>query len=43
MHSLQFTAESSSNGMLERDFTVGDVPGVIWSPASDAPIARPWS
>ncbi|MEU6663095.1 alpha/beta hydrolase [Streptomyces sp. NPDC046821] len=33
-HSLQFTAESSSNGMHERDFTVGDVPGVLWSPAS---------
>ncbi|MFH8679330.1 alpha/beta hydrolase [Streptomyces lydicus] len=36
MHSLQFTAESSSNGMIERDFTVGDVPGVLWSPASGA-------
>ncbi|MGW1028091.1 alpha/beta hydrolase family protein [Streptomyces sp. NPDC002577] len=34
MHSLQFTAESSSNGTLEREFTVGDVPGVLWSPAS---------
>jgi pimeloyl-ACP methyl ester carboxylesterase len=33
MHSLQFTAESSSNGMLERDFTVGGVPGVLWSAA----------
>jgi dienelactone hydrolase len=32
MRSLQFTAESSSNGMIERDFTVGDVPGVLWSP-----------
>ncbi|MEU4097050.1 alpha/beta hydrolase [Streptomyces sp. NPDC026673] len=36
MHALQFTAESSSNGMIERDFTVGDVPGVLWSPASGA-------
>jgi dienelactone hydrolase len=36
MHSLQFTAESSSNGMIERDFTVGEVPGVLWSPASGA-------
>lgn len=36
MHSLQFTTESSSNGMIERDFTVGDVPGVLWSPASGA-------
>jgi len=34
MQSLQFTAESSSDGMVERDFTVGDVPGVLWSPAS---------
>jgi len=34
MHSLHFTAETSSNGVMERDFTVGDVPGVLWSPAS---------
>ncbi|MCX4679315.1 alpha/beta hydrolase [Streptomyces sp. NBC_01433] len=33
---LQLTAESSSNGMVERDFTVGEVPGVLWSPASGA-------
>ncbi|AKJ12479.1 hypothetical protein ABB07_21340 [Streptomyces incarnatus] len=36
MHSLRFTAQSSSNGMVERDFTVGEVPGVLWSPASGA-------
>ncbi|MBB5120239.1 hypothetical protein AF335_17405 [Streptomyces eurocidicus] len=36
MHSLQFTAESSSNGIRERDFTLGGVPGVLWSPASGA-------
>ncbi|MFH7334640.1 alpha/beta hydrolase [Streptomyces sp. KHY 26] len=36
MHTPQFTAESSSNGMVERDFTVGDVPGVLWSPAPGA-------
>ncbi|WP_030348620.1 alpha/beta hydrolase [Streptomyces sp. NRRL S-1022] len=36
MHSLRFTADSSSDGMRERDFTVGDVPGVLWSPASGA-------
>ncbi|MEY9846608.1 pimeloyl-ACP methyl ester carboxylesterase [Streptacidiphilus sp. BW17] len=35
-HSLQFTAESSSNGMVERDFTVGEIPGVLWSPVSGA-------
>ncbi|GAA0416707.1 alpha/beta hydrolase [Streptomyces luteireticuli] len=36
MHSLQFTAESSSDGMVERDFTMGGVPGVLWSPSSGA-------
>ncbi|MFG2146382.1 alpha/beta hydrolase [Streptomyces sp. NPDC048696] len=36
MNSLQFTTESSSNGVIEREFTVGDVPGVLWSPASGA-------
>jgi dienelactone hydrolase len=34
MHSVRFTAETSSNGVLERDFMVGDVPGVLWSPVS---------
>jgi pimeloyl-ACP methyl ester carboxylesterase len=37
-HSLQqpprFTAESSFDGMVERDFTVGEIPGVLWSPAA---------
>lgn len=36
MHSLRFTADSSANGMRERDFAVGDVPGVLWSPVSRA-------
>jgi len=36
MHSVQFTAETSSNGVVERDFTVGGIPGVLWSPASGA-------
>jgi dienelactone hydrolase len=34
MHSTFFTAETSSNGVVERDFIVGDVPGVLWSPVS---------
>lgn len=34
MHSVHFTAETSSNGVRERDFTVGEVPGVLWSPES---------
>ncbi|MGD1217280.1 alpha/beta hydrolase family protein [Streptomyces krungchingensis] len=36
MHSVHFTAENTSNGVVERDFTVGGVPGVLWSPASGA-------
>ncbi|MFJ6463651.1 alpha/beta hydrolase [Streptomyces sp. NPDC091387] len=36
MYSPQFTAESTTNGIVERDFTVGDIPGVLWSPASGA-------
>ena len=36
MHSLQFTAEISPDGLVERDFAVGEVTGVLWSPASGA-------
>jgi hypothetical protein len=38
MH-LTFTAETTSDGVVDRSFTVGDVPGVLWSPASAAPGA----
>ncbi|MFJ6167599.1 dienelactone hydrolase family protein [Micromonospora orduensis] len=34
MHSLRFTAETSSDGVVERDFLVGETPGVLWAPAS---------
>ncbi|MFC0432752.1 dienelactone hydrolase family protein [Kutzneria buriramensis] len=34
MNTLRFTTQTSSNGVRERDFTVGDVPGVLWSPES---------
>jgi pimeloyl-ACP methyl ester carboxylesterase len=34
MRYAQFLAETSSNGVVERDFTVGEIPGVLWSPAS---------
>ena len=34
MHSVRFTAETSSNGVVERDFVVGEVPGVLWSPVA---------
>jgi len=33
---MRFTEQTSSNGVVERDFTVGEVPGVLWSPASGA-------
>ncbi|MEU7814442.1 alpha/beta hydrolase [Pseudonocardia sp. NPDC049154] len=34
MHSLHFTSETSSNGVVERDFVLGEVPGVLWSPTA---------
>jgi hypothetical protein len=34
MHSLRFTSETSSNGVVERDFIMGEVTGVLWSSAS---------
>jgi len=34
MSSLHFIAETSSDGVIERDFTVGEIPGLLWSPAS---------
>jgi pimeloyl-ACP methyl ester carboxylesterase len=40
MNSVQFTAETTSNGVIERDFTVGGIPGVLWSPASDSRLDR---
>jgi hypothetical protein len=36
---LTFTARTSSDMIVERSFTVGDVPGVLWSPESAAPGA----
>jgi hypothetical protein len=36
MH-LNFTAETSSDGVVDRSFTIGDVPGVLWSPVSATP------
>jgi len=38
---LNFTSETSSDGVVERSFTIGEVPGVLWSPvatASSAPL-----
>lgn len=41
MASVLFTSESSSGGVVERDFSVGDIPGVLWTPdtaAADVPL-----
>jgi pimeloyl-ACP methyl ester carboxylesterase len=40
MRSSLFTAQSTYEGVLERDFRIGDVPGVLWSPA-DASAGTP--
>lgn len=37
MHSSLFTAETTSDGVVERDFRIGEVPGVLWSPVSACP------
>jgi hypothetical protein len=38
MH-VNFISQKSSDGVVDRGFTIGDIPGVLWSPAS----ARPWA
>jgi alpha-beta hydrolase superfamily lysophospholipase len=38
MDSVRFLADSSSDGVRERDFVVGEIPGVLWSPAGAAPV-----
>ena len=32
---MRFTSETTSNGVSERLFTLGDIPGVLWSLAGD--------
>jgi dienelactone hydrolase len=34
MDSLRFTSETSADGLLERDFVLGEVTGVLWSPST---------
>src|SRR4051812_33197890 len=34
MISVRMTADSSSEGVRERDFVVGEIPGVLWSPSA---------
>ncbi|MEH1099564.1 alpha/beta hydrolase [Micromonospora sp. CPCC 205561] len=36
MHSVRFINETSAGGVVERDFLVDDVPGVLWAPVSGA-------
>ena len=31
---MQFTSETSSNGVIERSFILDEITGVLWSPAS---------
>jgi dienelactone hydrolase len=33
---MRFSAETTTDGVTERPFTVGDVPGVVWAPAGAA-------
>ena len=33
---MHFTSETSSNGVIERTFTLGDITGVLWSPETDS-------
>lgn len=40
MNASLFTAQTASDGVVERDFLVGDVPGVLWSPPSATPGTR---
>jgi pimeloyl-ACP methyl ester carboxylesterase len=36
MTSVRFTADTSFDGVVERDFLVGEIPGVLWAPESGA-------
>jgi dienelactone hydrolase len=38
---MHFTSETITDGVSERLFTAGDVPGVLWSPAGAAAPSRP--
>ncbi|MEC3958704.1 alpha/beta hydrolase [Nocardia sp. CDC153] len=34
---MYFTSEKSEHGVLERDFTLGEITGVLWTPESPSP------
>jgi hypothetical protein len=33
-NTMHFTSETSSNGVIERNFIVDEISGVLWSPTS---------
>ncbi|WP_018178984.1 alpha/beta hydrolase [Jongsikchunia kroppenstedtii] len=37
MHTSLFTTQAIADGIVERDFLIDDVPGVLWSPESASP------
>jgi alpha-beta hydrolase superfamily lysophospholipase len=39
MNSLLFTAETTSDDVIDRSFSLGGIPGVLWSPAKSVPGA----
>lgn len=39
MHSLRFSPATTSDGVVERDFTLGEITGVLWSPEAGSPHA----
>jgi hypothetical protein len=36
---LNLRSESTSDGVVDRSFTIGDIPGVLWSPERPTPTA----
>ncbi|QDP96763.1 alpha/beta hydrolase [Microlunatus elymi] len=36
MHKIDFLARTTTDDILERDFRVGEIPGVLWSPAASS-------
>lgn len=34
---MRFTTEQRLDGVLEREFTLGEIPGILWTPESSAP------
>jgi dienelactone hydrolase len=42
MNTLRFISTTTANGVLEREFTLGDdIHGMLWSPATESPSSAP--